>query len=342
MALPERTYVLTPKTLPPPPGSWSALSWQQLTGCWLTKMRYGGNADVARAAALLSLLRLNVMNGSTTRSVTGEAVYTLEDADGNPWQATPREISQMAAKAIPWFDWPYGDPGEKAERDGNGKVKKEARDAVSGYVSPMRDAMILPEETVTVGRRRFSLPQVACSNLKWQQYRSLQGIVPQLFQENLPDEAAADLRAQFLAHCLVPRSMAVLDTAGGSVRLHPHWEYRYDMDRADLMTGWWRKRLTSATVQALFHICLQVYQTSMTYYAAAFPLLFDGSGAKDQMRDALQGEVGTVNAIMKYAGYSEQLQVYGSDLPFVLDILNTMSKEAKQIEAMNAKIRKRK
>jgi len=331
----------TETVLKAPPRSWSGLTWRQLTGCWQEKMRYGGNADVARTAALLSLLGLSAEKGSTAHPVTGETVYTLKDAQGGLWQATPRELSQMAAQALPWFDWPYGDPGEKAEYDANGKVVKEARDAVSGYVSPMRDAMMLPEETVKIGRNRFALPQVACSNLTWQQYRSLQGTVPQLFQEGLPEEAATDLRAQFLAHCLVPRSVAILDTSGGSIRIRPHWEYRYDMGQADGMVGWWRKRLSSATVQALFHVCLQVYQTAMTYYSAAYPLLFDGGGHQDPMRDALQGEVGTVNAIMKYAGYSEQLQVYRSDLPFVLDILNMMSKEAKQVEAMNAKIHKK-
>ena len=55
------------------------------------------------------------------------------------------------------------------------------------------------------------------------------------------------------------------------------------------------------------------------------------------MHDALQGEVGTVNTIMKYAGYAEQQQVYDSNLPFIFDILNTMTKEAKEIEEMNAK-----
>lgn len=55
------------------------------------------------------------------------------------------------------------------------------------------------------------------------------------------------------------------------------------------------------------------------------------------MRDALQGEVGTVNTVMKYAGYSEQQQVYDSNLPFVLDILNTMTKEAKELESIRNK-----
>ena len=40
----------------------------------------------------------------------------------------------------------------------------------------------------------------------------------------------------------------------------------------------------------------------------------------------------SLNTIMKYAGYAEQQQVYDSNLPFVLDILNTMTKEAKELE----------
>ena len=68
-------------------------------------------------------------------------------------------------------------------------------------------------------------------------------------------------------------------------------------------------------------------------------MLFEGGGKHGPMNDALQGEGGTVNTIRKYSGYSEQQQVYDSNLPFVLDILNTMTKEAKEIEAMNAKIK---
>jgi len=330
------------KTFPAPPASWSGLSWRQLCCCWQAKMRYGGNADVARAAALLALLGLEVRDlepGSGSRE-TGEAVYTLADAGGGLWTVTPRELSQAAKAALPWFDFPYGDPGDEAVRDEKGKVVKEARDPVRGYVNPhwKGDAMMLPEETVRVGRRRFALPQVACNNLTWQQYRSLQAISPQLFQEGLTEEQALDLQAQFLSHSLVPRSLALLDTSGSSVRLRPHWAYTYDAARADGLAGFWKRQLRRDAA-VLYHICLQCYQTALTYYAAVYPLLFSDEGKKDTMRDALQGEVGTINAVMKYAGYAEQQQVYDSNLPFILDILNTMAKDAKQIEALNAKIR---
>ena len=184
--------------------------------------------------------------------------------------------------------------------------------------------------------KTFALPQVACNNLTWQQYRSLQAIAPQLFAEGISEDQALELQSQFLAHILTPRSLALLDTTGGSIRIRPHYEYRYNSEQAEGLSKFWKKQLKD---QTLFHICFQCYQTALTYYAASYPLLFDSGGKNDQMRDALTGEVGTINTIMKYAGYAEQQQVYDSNLPFVLDILNTMTKEAKEIEKMNRKIK---
>ena len=367
------------------PHSWSELSWQQLCLCWQAKMHYGGNPDVARVAALLALAKtLPDMEGSEWHvergeidTMTGEQQYLfapLHKGRGKGrvcWSFTPRAVAQMARQALPWFDWPYGDPGEKEERDEKGKVIKERREAVSGYVSNNRDAMVLPEtEIVIVGdkmiagsewqhmigqeRKRltfnsklstfnFSLPQMACNNLTWQQYRTLQAIASQLFTEGITDEQAVDLQAQFLAHCLVPARQSE-PTAD---QFRPRHIYRYDAERAEQTVPFWKDKIRQSQLSTLnsqlstiFHICFQCYQTALIYYERAYPLLFAG-GKNDTMRDALQGEVGTVNTVMKYAGYAEQQQVYDSNLPFVLDILNTMTKEAKEIEKMNAKIKKK-
>ena len=330
-------------SLPPLPRSWSELSWQQLCDCWRVKIRYGGNADVARVAALLSLLQLSSLNTSIAARKACEPICHLRRNDGTLWVTTPRELSQMALQALPWFDYPYGDPGEPVVKDKKGKVVKEARDPVRGYVGPLRDALALPEETVTVGRWHFALPQVACTSLTWQQYRSLQTIAPQLFAEGVSEDDALDLQAQFMAHCLVPRSHAILDTDGGTIRLRPHYEYRYNKERADGLVSFWRHQLSStrSPLSYLFHICFQVWQTALLYYAEAYPMLFNGESKADPMRDALQGEVGTINAVMMKAHYTSQQEVYDSNLPFILDILNTMTKEAKEIEKMNAKIRKK-
>lgn len=380
------------KELPPLSHSWSDLTWQQLCQCWETKMRYGGNPDVARAAALLSLLGCSVgRDGIATDMTTGETRYTLSAADGRRFTVTPRELAWIAKKALPWFDYPYGDMGEKEERDEQGKVLKEGREAVNGYVSGFRDAMILPEtEVVVVGDRllsgsewermsekgrkypalHFALPQMACNNITWQQYRSMQALAPQLFREGISEEETLDLQAQFLAHCLVPSK----EDAANDDQFRPRHIYRYDAERAEQTIHFWKEKLktlsplprdregfaplkwlrrfrrnaqplpsiTGGVVGGcLFHICFQCYQTALQYYSQAYPLLFQDSGKSDPLRDALTGEVGTINTVMKYTGYSDQQQVYDSNLPFVLDILNTMTKEAKEIEKMNSKIKKK-
>lgn len=396
MTVPARPRNSIPASLPQ---SWSKLTWQQLCTVWEVKQRYGGNPDVARVAAFLVLtLVLSTSEEGKSKAKfkvlgiqfdenTGESVYTLIGKNRQLWTVTARNLAHMAKQAIPWFDYPYGDPGEKEKKDEKGKVVKESREPHRGYVSGMRDAMILPIETLTIKHRtlsvsgsrqpwwrrmgngqwrmfnkHFALPQVAMNNLTWQQYRALQAIVPQLFQEDNTEEQTIDLQAQFLAHTLVPRTFALLDSSGKTIKVRPHWVYEYDAGRAEKMVKWWEKQLSRETiaeqrtmrhsnngqwsmingqsgtsVSVLFHICFQCYQTAVSYYAAAYPLLFNDDNKQDPMRDALQGEVGTINTIMKYAGYAEQQQVYDSNLPFVLDILNTMTKEAKEIEKMKSK-----
>ena len=336
---------MTKPVLPHLPQSWSELTWQQLCDCWLVKMRYGGNADIARVAALLGLLGLSVSK-ETVVTNNGETLYRLLDTDGCKWTVTAREAAYLAKTAMPWFDFPYGDLGDKEERDEKGNVTKEAREGVAGYVSGMHDAMVLPLNEVKVSgfkfqvsSKRFALPQAACNSLTWQQYRALQNIAPVLFQENTTDEQVTQMQAEFLAHCLVPRSLALLDSSGRTIKIRPHYVYEYDAERAERLVSFWKKKLTvqGSSASVLFHICFQMYQTAVSYYSKVYPLLFSDSGKNDPLRDALTGEVGTINTIMKYAGYAEQQQVYDSNLPFVLDILNTMTKEAQEIEKMKSK-----
>ena len=348
------------KTLPPLPSSWSSLAWQELCRVWTVKVWYGGQPDIAICAAMLDLCGLTVAGRDKMDEHSGEEVYLLTDKSGRRWRTTPRELAHAARQAIPWFDYPYGDPGQDEKKDDKGKVIQERREAHPGYVGPLRDALMLQDETVSVSGNKvsarhghrwfkslfgrtmvFALPQVACNNLTWSQYRALQPIASQLWQEGITDEQALDLQAQFMAQILVPRSLALLDTSGDTIRLRPHYTFKYSSEQADSLVGYWKKKLSKGSMEitTLFHICHQVWQTALVYYSKAYPMLFEGGGKHGPMNDALQGEVGTVNTIMKYFGYSEQQQVYDSNLPFVLDILNTMTKEAKEIEAMNAKIK---
>ena len=351
--------------LPSLPRSWSELSWQQLCDCWQVKLRFGGNADVARAAALLALCgvevcRNNDITASRYNEKTGENWFVLRAADGRRYTTTPRELSQMAKQALPWFDFPYGDMGDKEEKNEQGEVVKEHRDPHPGYVNPVgewRDALSMPQEHVALRgsrflpwrKKHFALPQVALNNLTWQQYRQLQGIVAQIFREDVTEGQAVQLQAQFLAHALMPRSLALFDTNGGSLRFRLHWEYRYDADRADRLVKWWerqmsrgnRSNLRNRSAPALYHICFQAYQTAMHFYEEVFPDLFGGSSKQDPLRTALTGETDTITAVMDEGGFTDPQQVYDANLPFILSILNRMAKKAKEIEQMNAKIKKK-
>jgi len=319
---------------PPLPGSWSELSWRQLTGCWQVKIRYGGNADVARPAALLQLLGCSVSDTAPSYDSHGEPVYVLEDGRGNRLTVTPRGLSQMAEQAMPWFDWPYGDPGKEAVKDEKGTVIEEAVAPVRGYVNPgWRDAMVLPEETLTVGGLTFALPQLACNSLTWQQYRSLQATASGLFEEGVPEDEILGRQAEFVAHMLVPAS----EGKPSGDRFAPRHVFCYDADRAEQSVPFWRQHLPQ--MPELFHILFQMYQTAMRYYGEVFPLLFSGGGKADRLQDALTGETRTLNAVMKYQGYTKPEDVYAENLPVILSTLNTMAEEAKQIEQMNAKIK---
>ena len=432
--------------LPPIPQSWSELSWRQLTGCWQAKMRYGGNADVARAAALLAVITADqggyTVSRGDTDPRTGEQQYVLstplhQQGGAGGWVFTARELAHLARQTMPWFDWPYGDQGDKEERDEQGKVIRERREGHPGYVHPnqqdWRDAMVLQEETITiVGRRlysgsewqtmgeagqreavgrawqeaddrkrrdvlqqlmadadekalsrterkdwssldeelrkqifhssfftlHFALPQGACSNITWHQYRSLQAIAPQLWQDGLTDDEARSLHAQFLAYILVPAPA----TADTSDRFHTKPSFRYDAERAEASVQFWEERLRVESLEfrvessdrkgsaeanfslftlhsslILFHICFQVWQTAVVnFYPSVFPLLF-GGGKSDPLHTALTGETDTINAVMKYQGYTSPEQVYNTELPIILGTLNTMSKEAKEIEKIKRK-----
>jgi len=343
--------------LPPLPQSWSALTWQQLCDVWTAKMRYGGNPDVTAAAALLTLVQgsgfLDEPSGKAERTVqgygidehTGEQRYlinreplTMNHEPGHV--VTARELAWMAKQALPWLQFPYGDQGDREERDDEGKVVRERREGHPGYVNPAtdwRDAMALPQETVTIDGITFALPQVAMNNLTWHQYRALQAIVPMIFQEGTSDDDALSMQAQFLAYSMTPEAA----TGSDADPFAPRHRFKYDADRAEQTVAFWREQLAQGS--PLFHICFQVYQTAMqNYYPSVYPLLFGGSSSKsDPLHTALSGEVDTINAVMKYQGYNDPQQVYDANLPIVFGTLNTMTKEAKEIEKMNQKIKRK-
>ena len=105
---------LTP--LPPLPGSWSALTWQQLCDAWTVKMRYGGNADVAGAAAVLTLTLGSKFQVSSFKydARTGEQLYLIRPEARNmkpeTYVVTARELAWMARQAVAWLQYQQYQP----------------------------------------------------------------------------------------------------------------------------------------------------------------------------------------------------------------------------------------
>lgn len=317
----------------PIPKDWSSLTWPQLVSCWEAKMRYGGNAEAAQAAAMLSIMGLTVTGRADIDAMTGEQRYVVSDAKAVASTITPRYLALAARQLIPWFLHPYGDPGVEAKKDEKGKEIAPGREPHRGYVSGFRDAMILPIDHIDIGGATFALPQMACNNLTWQQYRSLHSLAPSLFREGNTEAETLSLQARFMGHITVP----ALPIAPTTDRFAPANAYTYNAERAEQTFAFWEKQLPLHPY--LFHICFQTWHTAMHYYEQTFPLLFSGEGKNDPLQDALTGETATLNSVMKYQGYTSPQEVYDANLPVILSTLNTMAREAKEIEQMNARIK---
>lgn len=69
-----------------------------------------------------------------------------------------------------------------------------------------------------------------------------------------------------------------------------------------------------------------------------FPKLFSGDG-KGSDTIPMVSEVNTINAVMKWQGFTEHQKVFDSNAIFIFSILNSMTKEAKAIEEANQKMK---
>lgn len=100
----------------------------------------------------------------------------------------------------------------------------------------------------------------------------------------------------------------------------------------------WRFKKVSAK---MFPVMLQFFQSVQTHFSFIFPDLFT-EGESTPKTNILHMEAHTVNALMKYQGFKDTETVYQTDSFRILEILDTMSKDAKQIEEMNRKMKSKK
>jgi len=156
------------------------------------------------------------------------------------------------------------------------------------------------------------------------------------YEQNINMQATAEDPVKFLAHALVPRRWAWTERIGDSFRIRLHRSYEYSSATAEETEAYLTKHKTNKLLPLLHAIILQWMQSCMMYYKQQFPDLFRPSD-KEGKHNPLIATVGTINAVMKYAGYSRQQEVFESNAISVLEILNTMAKEAHEIEKMTPK-----
>ena len=86
---------------------------------------------------------------------------------------------------------------------------------------------------------------------------------------------------------------------------------------------------------SLFPILYQLFQSSLLQYQTMFPHVFSSSGGKGGADNPIVSELGTLNAVMKYQGYTTQQEVYDTNALFVFKIIDSMTREAKEMEKAN-------
>ena len=132
-------------------------------------------------------------------------------------------------------------------------------------------------------------------------------------------------RAQLLSHLLIPAEKGA----------------EYKSEDAEERTDFFLQHIDEHPY--LIDILIQHMQSSLGVYKTQFPDLFSSDGDKDGHETIpLVGEVNTINAVMKWQGFTEHQKVYDSNAIFIFSILNSMTKEAKAIEEANAKMKRHK
>lgn len=317
----EKNKQQTSVNLPAPPSSWNALTEAQLIG--IHELMSAGLSEVEyKLKVLLLLLDLEVLKRAE-RQEDGTFTYCFRRR-GRKFRS--ESLGMQSWEVCYWMD----------------KYLK--------FLDEPFQLTQLPFEHVTVGGRKYKAPDAQMMNLTYEQYGNAQRylmafwnasrLVDSLRKNGASTEAllnaesqALGFRAGFLAHMYVPGSWRIFDQRGGMTRFKPSRVYSYSSDEAERHVDAFR-----TAPSWLFDVTYQLFQSSLALYKKDFEHLFK-EYEDENGKSALVMEIDTVNAVMKYAGYTDQQVVYDSNVGFIFGFLNSMSHEAKQIEEMNNKMK---
>lgn len=208
----------------------------------------------------------------------------------------------------------------------------------------------LPFSHVRIGMTRYKAPDPLMVNLTYEQYGNAQRCLIAYWEtsrmvESLKkngatleavkhaQEDALQARAGFLAHMYVQPGWQLLDQRNQMTRISIKRVYNYCSVAAEE-----RVEDFKSAPSWLFAVTYQLFQSCQAQYKKDFPFLFKEYSDTDG-KSALVMEVGTINAVQKYAGFTDAQKVYDQNSMFIFKFLDSMAEEAKQIEDMNRKMK---
>lgn len=320
------------------PNGWAELSWEQLTHVWdLLEQK---KDQLTRCLAVYCYL-----SGAKVQYV--DKALTPDNSD-TALAITYKEETSLV-HADEFYIYLLGIPVEEKDL----RKAKEIQIPSKGVMSWLEDPYTLyqlPLEYYRIGGNKYKMPEPLFTSLSYQQYCNMQKILQAYWQitrriANSPNDQttnllndqkeAARLRAQFMSHALCSRSFRIVRKDTNATALSPKFVYTYTVEAAEDNIKHFYKAPNS-----LFMILQQYFSSCLEYYRREMPELFS-SANKISVRSPLMAEIDTLNAIMKWKGaYPTHQDVYDTNAIFIFGDLKDMAKEAREIEAANAKAKR--
>ena len=97
----------------------------------------------------------------------------------------------------------------------------------------------------------------------------------------------------------------------------------------------------NSQLSTLFPLLVLHFQSCLTRFKSMFPYVFTEGKGHTGAESPIVSELGTVNAIMKYQGYPSQQSVYQTNALLVFKVLDSMTREAKEMEKLKRKSHKK-
>lgn len=227
----------------------------------------------------------------------------------------------------------------------------------------------IPKDSIWIGNRKYKIPDNLLINLTYGQYSDCQHALqsywsamqvltwdekeeaqkkrsrkkPSEEQIEYATKLLLESQAMFTASILTPRRFQLFDTKDG-LRIHLGYVWVYDSGEAQELSKKIGTRLyvrnsilgSKVNMIALFGILYRQFQSCVQEFYKMYPNLFSGGGGENDDHP-LTVEIGTLNAIMKYAGFCKSEDVYESNAVVIFKWLDSMTKEAKEMEKITKK-----